>query len=241
MVNIKKNYTYKQKTKSLKLKRRKTQKAGCDFPGFPDGDDVWERTNGIISGKFYSVLQFYKFIKWSECRDMYNLRNKKKNFSGLKSLTEGHLNKAFEGYTIYDITGQIKNTSSPSFLFGTAEIDIDKQEVILRQAQEDMVEGQEMSFRFDYDKPVNLIIVPSPRKPNTKSPEKRIFFFTNDDASFTLGLKTGWKMPTTYIKEIMAAQVKSREINQKQKTQLSVDEQQQKAIFRGTNYKSNKK
>jgi hypothetical protein len=240
MVNTRKNYTHKRRTKSLRLRRRKTQKAGCDFPGFPDGDDVWERTNGIISGKFYSVLQFYKFIDWSKCNQMYKLRNKKVNVSGLKSITEGELNAALDGYIIYDATGQIKNTPSPSFLFGTAEVDTDKQEVILNQAQEDMLEGKQLSFKFDYDKPINVVIVPSPKKPNTKSPENRIFFFTDQDASFTLGLKTGWKMPGTYIKEIMAAQVKSREISQKQKQQLSVDEKQQKEIFRGTAYASQK-
>jgi hypothetical protein len=222
------------RTQRKKQNKKRTQKAGCNLPYFPDGDDVWERVNGIMSGNFYSVLQFYGFIDWTKCNQMHTLRNKKKNAESLKSNVEGILTQIFKGYVIYDATGQIKDSPSPSLLFGSVKIDLDRQKVILIQSQSDIAEAQPLTFEFDYIKPINVIITPSPKYNKSKFPtiqEKSIFFFTDADAAFKLGLKSGWVMPHTYIKNTMLAQIKNRLNNQSQKKQLTMAENQQSTIL----------
>jgi hypothetical protein len=233
VLSRKKNRIY---THRKKQNKKRTQKAGCNLPYFPDGDDVWERVNGIISGDFYSVLQFYGFIDWTKCNQMYSLRNKKKNAESLRATIEGLLTQIFKGYVIYDATGQITNSPSPSLLFGSVKIDLERKKVILIQSQGDIAESSPLTFEFDYNKPINVIITPSPKYNKSKFPmiqNKSIFFFANSDATFKLGFKAGWVMPHTYIKNTMLAQIKNRENNQSQKKQLTMGENQQKQIIHG--------
>jgi hypothetical protein len=208
-------------------KNNKTHKhnGGCDAPFFPDPDGVWERTNGIMSGKFYDILQFYKFIDWTTCNQMYKLGKDSKlssnKVTSLQAITEAKLNFTFRGYIIYDTTNQIENQSH-SFLFGNATIDTVNKKVIFKQAPKDRIGNKILTYTFNYMDEINVII---------EKEKKELFIFSRDDAKFTLGLKTGLEMPTTRINKMKDAMRQNRKTIEETEDQLTQTQQKERQIF----------
>lgn len=212
--NKKNNRKTNKKVNKFKThkKRNLNHKGGCDVPGFPDGNDVWERRNGIRSGTFFSILQFYKFIDWITCNKMYKfglkIFKKKESLSVLKNDIESNLNSALKDFVIYDTTGQIQTTEeipSPSFVFGNAIINLEERKVFFYQSQKDQYGNTKLSFEFPYSSEINVII----NKKTEKNEKQEIFIFPEEDAKFKLGFKN-LKMPSTNIKDIMKSMRESR-------------------------------
>jgi hypothetical protein len=225
----------KKKYQNHKIHQTMKQKAGCDVPFLPDTDGVWERTNGIKSGKFYDVLQFYKFIDWTTCNQMYKLGSQSKlsdnKKDSLQITTEAALNNAFDGYTIYDTTLKIKNKSH-SFMFGNATIDKVNKKVIFTQAPQDSIAENNilLEYSFNYNDDVNMII---------EKDKKELFIFSNKDAEFTLGLKTGYELPGTRIKKMMNAMRQNRKTIEMTEDQLTQTQKKKRQIFSSRPSKKN--
>lgn len=213
-------------------KRSIIYKGGCDAPLLPDPDGVWERTNGIKSGKFYNLLQFYKFIDWTTCNQMYKLGKDTKlstnKVTSLQSITEAKLNYIFRGYTIYDTTQTIENESH-SFLFGNAMIDTVNKKVIFKQAPIDRVGNKILKYTFNYTDEIDVII---------EKEKKELFIFSAKDAKFTLGLKTGLEMPTTRINKIKDAMRQNRKTIEETESQLTQTQLRTKEMLRQSSRKS---
>lgn len=220
---------FKHHTKKINKQKKSHQtqkhKGGCDAPFIPDPDGVWERTNGIKSGTFYDLLQFYKFIDWTTCDQMYKLGKDTKltsnKVTSLQAITEAKLNANFRGYTIYDTTNQIENQSH-SFIFGNATVDTVNKKVIFKQAPRDRVGNKILKYSFNYMDEINLII---------EKEKKEIFIFSTKDAKFTLGLKTGLEMPTTRINKIKDAIRQNRKTIEEMEDQLTQTQKKDRQIF----------
>jgi hypothetical protein len=220
---------FKHHTKKINKQKKSHQtqkhKGGCDAPFIPDPDGVWERTNGIKSGTFYDLLQFYKFIDWTTCDQMYKLGKDTKlssnKVTSLQAITEAKLNANFRGYTIYDTTNQIENQSH-SFIFGNATVDTVNKKVIFKQAPKDRVGNKILKYSFNYMDEINLII---------EKEKKEIFIFSAKDAKFTLGLKTGLEMPTTRINKIKDAIRQNRKTIEEMEDQLTQTQKKDRQIF----------
>lgn len=220
---------FKHHTKKINKQKKSYQtqkhKGGCDAPFIPDPDGVWERTNGIKSGTFYDLLQFYKFIDWTTCDQMYKLGKDTKlssnKVTSLQAITEAKLNANFRGYTIYDTTNQIENQSH-SFIFGNATVDTVNKKVIFKQAPRDRVGNKILTYSFNYMDEINLII---------EKEKKEIFIFSAKDAKFTLGLKTGLEMPTTRINKIKDAMRQNRKTIEETEDQLTQTQKKDRQIF----------
>lgn len=206
-------------------KTHKTHKGGCDAPFIPDPDGVWERTNGIKSGTFYNLLQFYKFIDWTTCNQMYKLGKDSKlssnKVTSLQAITEAKLNFTFSGYVIYDTTNQIENQSH-SFIFGNATVDTINKKVIFKQAPKDRIGNKVLTYTFNYTDEINLII---------EKEKKEVFIFSSKDAKFTLGLKTGLEMPTTRINKMKDAMRQNRKTIEETEDQLTQTQKKDRQIF----------
>ena len=219
---------FKHHTKKLNQKKShqtKKHKGGCDAPFLPDTDGVWERTNGIKSGTFYDLLQFYKFIDWTTCNQMYKLGKDTKlssnKITSLQAITEAKLNANFRGYTIYDTTNQIENQSH-SFIFGNATVDTINKKVIFKQAPKDRVGDKILKYTFNYMDEINIII---------EKEKKEFFIFSAKDSKFTLGLKTGLEMPTTRINKIKDAMRQNRKTIEETEDQLTQTQKKDRQIF----------
>jgi len=245
-INRKKNIKVNKKG-NIKVNKLKTQKkrninhkGGCDLPAFPDGDDVWERRNGIRSGNFFSILQFYKFIDWSTCNKMYKfgekMEKKESSFNVMKNVIEGEINKALQNFVIYDTSGQIETTQeipSPSFVFGNAIINMDEKTVIFYQSQKDQYDDTKLSFKFLYNTYIHVII----NKKNEKDKKNQIsknevFFFPKEDSKFKLGLKN-YKMPSTNIQDILKAMREGRKAMLNTQQSLSRSQEKEQRIQSG--------
>lgn len=215
----------KKINKQKKSHQTKKHKGGCDAPFLPDTDGVWERTNGIKSGTFYDLLQFYKFIDWTTCNQMYKLGKDTKlssnKVTSLQAITEAKLNANFRGYTIYDTTNQIENQSH-SFIFGNATVDTVNKKVIFKQAPKDRVGNKILKYTFNYMDEINIII---------EKEKKEFFIFSAKDAKFTLGLKTGLEMPTTRINKIKDAMRQNRKTIEETEDQLTQTQKKDRQIF----------
>jgi len=226
--------------RNLEKKTKKIIKGGCDLPLFPDGDDVWERENGIKSAKIFSLLQFYKLIEWRECHEMFRFakqlkgsilsispENKLKKLKELKELEtkiEHNITQALENYVLYDMTGQMikriekakahEEYTSPSFIIGGTDINLTNGYCNFIQTRSDIVNNKRLLFTFNFYKSVHIII--KKKLLNVENKEKEIseiFFFSHDDAKFTLGFKgKAYTMPTTYIND----KIKSAEFGRQQ-------------------------
>jgi hypothetical protein len=220
-----KNKHHTKKINKQKSHQTKKHKGGCDAPFIPDTDGVWERTNGIKSGTFYDLLQFYKFIDWTTCDQMYKLGKDTKlssnKVTSLQAITEAKLNANFRGYTIYDTTNQIENQSH-SFIFGNAKVDTVNKKVIFKQAPKDRIGDKMLKYSFNYMDEINLII---------EKEKKEIFIFSAKDAKFTLGLKTGLEMPTTRINKIKDAMRQNRKTIEETEDQLTQTQKKDRQIF----------
>jgi hypothetical protein len=220
-----KNKHHTKKINKQKSHQTKKHKGGCDVPFLPDPDGVWERTNGIKSGKFYDLLQFYKFIDWTTCNQMYKLGKDSKlssnKVTSLQAITEAKLNFIFRGYTIYDTTNQIENQSH-SFIFGNATVDTVNKKVIFKQAPKDRIGNKVLTYTFNYMDEINLII---------EDKKKEVFIFSAKDAKFTLGLKTGLEMPTTRINKIKDAMRQTRKTIEETEDQLTQTQKKDRQIF----------
>lgn len=244
--NFNKNFNNNVKrSKNLQLKKiKKTKKGGCKW-NFLDSDDVWERMNGIISGRIYNIMQYYGLTDANTCIQMEKLGTKlksKKAVSDLGSLTEianGALTKAFTGYILYDSTKNIKNSigknenksdiDSSSFLIGKVKIIGDK--VVFYQHEQDKKDNESLIFETDLNRSVYVKVIPDKHKKykDIDKVTKEIFFFTLKDAEWST-IKPGWRLPTNYINDIQKKLRESRQITEPQQTTLTQGQTREQKI-----------
>jgi hypothetical protein len=250
---VSKKINDKLKRKNLKLKN--TKKGGCKW-NFLDSDDVWERMNGIISGRIYNIMQYYGLTDANTCIQMEKLGKKiksKKEISDLGGLTEianGALTNAFTGYILYDSTKNIKNSSvknenksdidSSSFLIGKVKIIGDK--VVFYQHESDKKENENLIFETDLNRSVYVKVIPDKHKKykDIDKVTKEIFFFTLKDAEWST-IKPGLRLPTNYINDIQKKLRESRKITESQQTILTQGQIREKQVQSNVIYVGNNK
>ncbi len=234
------NGNKKNKTKHLKLNKntkrftqKKNHRGGCDW-GWFNTDDVWERLNGIKSGRIYNVMQFYKMIDRTTCTQMESLGNKLKSkpsnstISSLSTITEGALTKNFSYYTLYDNTRETVNTKgtridSYSFIIGLVKIE--KDQIIFYQAEKDKKEDEALQFSITLNNSVNVII---------DTEKKEIFFFKPKDAEWKI-LRSGLMLPSNYIKKMKSDAKAARTKTEEQQMELTQQQKREQKVQAGEN------
>ncbi len=169
--------------KKSENKSKKNLKGGCDLPLVPNLDGVYEHWNGIKSGKIYNLLQFYKFIEYSDCSRLKRFSKtlklsykRSKKFKFLP-IAERILNDIFVGYVLYDVTGLQIKKRSPSFLIGNVMIDKERQSIVFEQSPEDMMEPPPVQYIIHFRDELYIQI---------EKEKKEIFFYEKEDGAFRL-------------------------------------------------------
>jgi hypothetical protein len=216
-----------------KITQKKNHRGGCDW-GWFNSDDVWERLNGIKSGRIYNVMQFYKMIDRTTCTQMESLGNKLKSkasnstISSLSTITEGALTKHFSYYTLYDNTREIINTKgtridSYSFIIGLVKIE--KDQIIFYQAEKDKKEEEALQFSITLNNSVNVII---------DIEKKDIFFFKSEDAKWKI-LRAGLMLPSNFIKKMKSDARTARTKTEEQQMELTQQQKREQKVQAGEN------
>ena len=237
-INTKKNI----KVNELKTQKKRNinHKGGCSG-GI--GNDVYDgRTNGgIKTGKFFSILEYYKIIPWKQCFKMYNfgqsIKNKKKLAGKRKELDtslgviKGQIETSLSSKNciIYDTSGQIKSNefySSPSFKFGTITINIEDETITLNQLRNDQINGKnKLSYTFNFNDKMYIII----KKLNDKNIE--LFIFSKEEAETKVPFRfSNFKGPSARVNDIINSARNQRAVMVNNRSSLTVNETRQKAI-----------
>jgi hypothetical protein len=221
-------------------KRNLNHRGGCSG-GI--GNDVYDgSTNGgIKTGKFFSILEYYKLIKWNDCYQMYNfgksiknkklLEKKKQDLQSSLGVIKGQIETTLSSKNciIYDTSGQIKSNefySSPSFKFGTITIDIENGNVTLNQFRNDQINGEnKLSYTFNFNDKMYIII----KKINDTDIE--LFIFSKEEAKTKAPIRfSNLKSPSERVNDIINSARGQRATMIKNRTGLTVVESREKNI-----------